>query len=110
MVEAGGEVWFDDETTLREFPPRRAAWARRGTQAVVVVSGRTRRRVLHGAVNAATGEHVTLVRERSRQDDCLAFVEPLGQVRPHVPTRVQAAAAAAHMTIAWSPFRAPEFA
>jgi transposase len=121
MVAAGGEVWFGDETTLREFPPLRAAWAKRGEQAVVVVSGRNARRVLHGALNAATGDLALLVRERSRQDDCLAFVEALGQVRPHVPKllvwdnapphhpkRVQAAAAAAHITIAWLPFRAPE--
>ena len=121
MVAAGGEVWFGDETTLREFPPLRAGWARRGEQAVVVVTGRNSRRVVHGALNAATGELVTLIRERSRQDDCLAFVETLGQVRPavpkllvwdnappHHPKRVLAAAAAAQITIAWLPFRAPE--
>jgi transposase len=38
MLAAGGEVWFGDETTLRAFPPLRAAWAKRGKQAVVVVS------------------------------------------------------------------------
>lgn len=124
MVAAGGEVWFGDwemETTVREFPPLRAGWAQCGAQAVVVVSGRNSRRVVHGALNAATGELVTLIRERSRQDDCLAFVETLGQVRPdvpkllvwdnappHHPKRVQAAAAAARITIAWLPFRAPE--
>jgi transposase len=121
MVAAGGEVWFGDETTVREFPPLRAAWARRGQPAVVLISGRNARRVLHGALNAATGELVHLVRERSRQDDCLAFVEELGRLRPavpklliwdnappHHPKRVRAAAEAAHITIAWLPFRAPE--
>lgn len=120
-MAAGGEVWFGDETTLREFPPLRAAWAKRGEPAVVLISGRNTRRVLHGALHAATGEFVQLVRERSRQDDCLAFVEALGQVRPsvpklliwdnappHHPKRVLAAAEAAHITIAWLPFRAPE--
>jgi transposase len=120
-VAAGGEVWFGDETTLREFPPLRAGWARRGEQRVIVVSGRTSRRVVHGALNAATGELVTLVRERSRQDECAAFVVALGQVRPdvpkllvwdnappHPPKRVQAAAAAAPITLAFLPFRAPE--
>src|SRR5450432_2959322 len=85
MVAAGGEVWFGDETTLREFPPLRASWARRGEQQVVVVSGRNSRRVMHGALNAATGDLVALVRERSRQDDCAAFIEALGRVRPEVP-------------------------
>jgi transposase len=121
MLARGGEVWFGDETTLREFPPLRAAWARRGEQAVVIVSGRNARRVLHGALNAASGDVTLVVRERSRGDDYLAFVEALGQVRPdvpkllvwenappHHPKRVLAAAAAAQITIAFLPFRAPE--
>jgi transposase len=121
MLARGGEVWFGDETTLREFPPLRAAWARRGQQAVVVVSGRNSRRVLHGALNAATGGLALLIRERSRGDDCLAFVEALGQIHPqipkllvwdnappHHPKRVLAAAAAAQITLTFLPFRAPE--
>jgi len=82
MVAAGGEVWFGDETTLREFPPLRAVWARRGQQQIVVISGRNARRVVHGALNVATSEFVSLVHERSRQDDCAAFVDALGQLRP----------------------------
>src|SRR5215831_17382768 len=105
---------------LREFPPLRAAWARRGEQQVVVVSGRNARRVVHGALEAATGAFVALIRERSRQDDCAAFVEALGRVRPevpklliwdnappHHPKRVVAAAAAARIQLAFLPFRAP---
>ncbi|MGH9541312.1 MAG: transposase [Terriglobales bacterium] len=121
ILARGGEVWFGDETTLREFPPLRCVWAKRGQAAHVVVSGRNARRVLHGALNAATGDLALLVRERSRQDDCLAFIEALGRIRPdvpklliwdnappHHPKRVLAAAEAAHITIAWLPFRAPE--
>ena len=120
-MEAGGEVWFGDETTLREYPPLHAAWAKRGEPANVVISGHNGRRVLHGALNAATGAFVHLLRERSRQDDCLAFVEALGQVRPevpklliwdnappHHPKRVLQAAERAQITIARLPFRAPE--
>jgi transposase len=65
-VEAGGEVWFGDETTLREYPPLHAAWAKRGKPANVVISGRNGRRVLHGALNAATGAFVHLLREPGR--------------------------------------------
>ena len=121
MTAAGGAVWFGDETTLREFPPLRASWARRGQQRVVVLAGRTARRVVPGALNAATGAFVWVVRERSRQDDGIAFLEALGQVRPavpkllvwdnappHHPKRVQAAAEAAHVTLVFLPFRAPE--
>jgi transposase len=121
MLTTGGEVWCGDETTLREFPPLRASWAKRGQQREVVISGRNGRRVIHGALNVQTGELVDLVRERSRQDDCVALLERLGTVRPevsklllwdnappHHPKRVLAAAAAAHITIAWLPFRSPE--
>jgi transposase len=121
VVAAGGEVWCGDETTLREFPPLRAAWGRRGEQQLVVVSGRNARRVVHGALNAATGDFVALIRERSRQDDCTAFVAALGQVRPdvpklliwdnappHHPKKVLAVAQAANIRRAFLPFRAPE--
>jgi transposase len=128
MIAAGGEVWFGDretETTLRESPPLRASRARQGVQRVVVVSGRNSRRVVHGALNAAlnaaTGEGVALVRERSRQDACAAFVEALGRVHPdvpkllvwdnappHHPKKVQATAEAAQNHLAFLPFRSPE--
>lgn len=110
-----------DETTLREFPPLRAAWARRGEQARVVVSGRNPSRILLGALNVVTGQLVTLVRERCRTADTQAFVEHLGAVRPetpkllvwdnappHHPKVVRQAAADAQMTLAFLPFRAPE--
>jgi hypothetical protein len=78
---------------------------------------------VHGALNVASGELVSVVRERSRQDDCAALVTALGQVHPdvpnllvlgqcnappHHPKRVQAAAEAAHIQLAFLPFRAPE--
>ena len=49
-------------------PLLRAAWARRGTQQVVVISGRNARRVLHGALNIVTGELVRVARERGGAD------------------------------------------
>ena len=110
-----------DETTLREFPPLRAAWSRRGEQAVVVVSGRNARRVVHGALNAATGELVRTVTATSRTGDVVGAVEALGAVRPgvpkllvwdnappHRPKRVREAAALAGIELAFLPFRAPE--
>jgi len=86
-----------------------------------VISGRNGQRVIHGALNAATGDFVALIRERSRQDDCLAFVEALGQLHPdtpkllvwenappHHPKRVPAAAQAARIQLVFLPFRSPE--
>lgn len=86
-----------------------------------MISGRNGRRVIHGALQVQTGELVEVLRERSRQDDCIVLLERLGQVRPdvpkllvwdnappHHPKRVAAAAAAAHITLVWLPFRSPE--
>jgi hypothetical protein len=67
------------------------------------------RRVLHVALNAATGESVQLFRERSRQDDCPAFVEALGAIRLNMPKLlVWDNAPRAHLTSAWLPVRAPK--
>ena len=120
VLAAGGEVWVGDETALREFPSLRAAWARRGTQALVEISGRNTRRVLHGALNVTTGETVGVMRPRSRGEDAAAGLAPLAALRPGVPkllvwdnapphrTRVvRAAAEAAGIELAFLPFRSP---
>jgi hypothetical protein len=120
-LAAGGEVWWGDETTLREFPPLRASWSKRGQQTIVTISGRNARRVVHGALQARTGELVRIVRERHRADDALALVAALGTVRPqvpklliwdnappHKPHRVRDVAAAAGIQVAFLPFRSPE--
>jgi transposase len=121
MIAAGGEVWVGDETALREFPPLRAGWSKRGEPARVVISGRNQRRTILGALNVATGELVRTARERGRTDDVLAAVDALGAARPgtpklliwdnappHKPHRVRDAAAAAGITLAFLPFRSPE--
>ncbi len=121
MLAAGGEVWVADETALREFPPLRAGWSKRGEPARVLISGRNKRRTILGALNATTGELVHTVRERCRADDVLAAVEALGAVRPevpkllvwdnappHMPHRVRDAAQEAGITLAFLPFRSPE--
>ena len=121
MVALGGEVWVADETALREFPPLRAGWSKRGESAVVLISGRNKRRTILGALNATTGELVHMVRERCRTDDVLTTVEALGAVRsdvpklliwdnapPHHPHRVRDAARDAGITLAFLPFRSPE--
>jgi transposase len=121
MLAAGGEVWVADETALRAFPPLRASWRRRGTPAVVLISGKNSRRTILGALNVGSGELVTTVRERCRTDDVLAAVEALGAIRPEVPKlliwdnapphhphRVRDAAATSGITLAVLPFRSPE--
>lgn len=117
----GGSVWFADETTLREFPPLRAAWARRGEQAAVTISGRNNRRVLHGALNVTTGEGVRVVRAHSRGADSAALVAALGtrtaagrsllvwdNAPPHHTRLARETAEALGIAIVPLPFRAPE--
>jgi transposase len=121
MRATDGEVWVADEIALREFPPLRAGWSKRGQPAPVLISGRNPRRTILGALNVASGELVRTVRERGRTDDVLAAVAALGAVRPaapkrliwdnappHHPHRGRDAAAAAGITVAFLPFRAPE--
>ena len=121
MLAAGGEVWVADETALREFPPLRAGWSKRGDPAVVLISGRNTRRTILGAMQVTTGELVRTVRERCRTDDVLAAIQGLGAVRPeapklliwdnappHHPHRVRDAAQEAGITLAFLPFRSPE--
>jgi transposase len=121
MLAAGGEVWAADETALREFPPLRAGWSKRGEPATVLISGRNQRRTILGALNVGSGELVCTVRERCRPDDVLAAVAALGAVRPdvpklliwdnappHQPHRVREAAQASDITLAFLPYRSPE--
>jgi transposase len=121
VLNAGGEVWVGDETALREFPPLRSAWAKRGQQAVVLISGRNARRVVHGMLNVRSGEVVHIVRERGRGEDVAAAVAVLGAQRPTVPKLLLWDNAPPHHTrlvrqvtqdagieVAWLPFRSPE--
>ena len=67
----------EDETTLRLLPPLCAAWAPRGQQATVPISGRNDHRVLFGALNVATGHRVLLRRSRAGATDFQAFLHHL---------------------------------
>jgi transposase len=68
-----------DETTLRLLPPLRAAWALRGQQAQVPISGRNDQRVLFGALNVCNGRCVLLRRKHARAADFQAFLRHLRQ-------------------------------
>jgi hypothetical protein len=53
-----------DWTLLRLFPPLRAAWAVKGTQATVPITGANAKRVLFGAINRKRRHRTLLVRLR----------------------------------------------
>ena len=46
----------------RECPPSRASWSKRGARAVILITGRHARRVVHGALQTATGDVVFLLK------------------------------------------------
>lgn len=75
---------FLDATILRLFPPLRLAWAFRGEQAEVRISGRNAKRVLFGVINPRTGHRLVLRRFGMRQEDFQAFLRHL---RRHYPGR-----------------------
>lgn len=68
---------FIDWTLLRLFPPLRAAWSRRGEQALVPITGQNAKRVLFGAINLYTGQRVALIGKRAGGTEARAFFEEL---------------------------------
>ncbi len=70
-------ILFEDETTLRLFPPLRAKWAFKGEQAEVRITGRNARRTLFGTINIRTGHRIVMRRWRARQGDFQDFLRLL---------------------------------
>ena len=117
--EAG--LLFVDATILRWFPPLRYAWAFRGAQAQVRITGENAKRVLFGAFNPRTGHRLVLHRFRQRQDDFQAFLRHLRRHyggRPlwllldkasiHRATASQRLAVRLEVTLLWLPKQCPE--
>ena len=112
---------FVDATTLRWFPPLRFAWAFRGEQAKVKITGRNAKRVLFGAINPRTGHRLVLRRLRQRQEDFQAFLRYVRQHYPGQPLwllldkapchdagRSQQLAARLGIVLLWLPTQCPE--
>ena len=76
-LPAGGRLLVLDETTLRHLPALRAAWALRGKQAQVRISGKNARRSLFGTLDLRTGRRVPLVRTHQRLADYHGFLRKL---------------------------------
>ena len=72
----------EDETEVLLYPPLRAAWAKRGTQSRVMLSGHNAKRVLFGALDVAHGQRLLLSRRRQRAEDFCAFLRALRKKFP----------------------------
>lgn len=66
-----------DETLLRLFPPLRAQWAERGSQAHVAISGQNARRVLLGALNIRTAHRIVAIASSQKQQVFQDFLRQL---------------------------------
>jgi transposase len=75
--QPGDVLLCTDWTLLRLFPPLRAAWAPRGKQATVPITGVNAKRVLFGAIDLHTARRVVLVRRQARQGDAQSFLAEL---------------------------------
>jgi hypothetical protein len=105
-----------DETLLRQFPPLRSAWAPRGEQAKVLITGENARRVLFGTLNPRTGHRVVLQRPSMRQEDFQTFLRLLRARYPgrplyllldkascHTAAKTQVLAARLDIQLLWLP-------
>jgi transposase len=118
----GDVVLFTDWTLLRLFPPLRATWAPMGEQATVPITGANARRVLFGAINAATARRTVLVRGAAGQADAQAFLRDLrrryrragtiwlllDRASAHTAPATQHLAAARGIVLLWLPKQHPE--
>ncbi len=120
-LPARAVVLFSDATILRWFPPLRYAWALRGEQAQVKITGQNAKRVLFGTLNPRTGHRVILRRPRQRQGDFQAFLRELRRRYPgrpiwllldkassHSAVQSQELAACLGVTLLWLPKQCPE--
>jgi len=112
---------FSDATILRWFPPLRYAWAFRGEQAKIKITGQNAKRVLFGTINPRTGHRLVLRRPRQRQEDFQAFRRYLRRHYPGRPIQLLLDKASCHqaaasqrlaarlgVTLLWLPKQCPE--
>lgn len=110
-----------DATIFRWFPPLRAAWAPRGQQARVPITGQNAKRTLWGAIHIRTGHRILGRSHRMRQEDFQAFLRVLRRRyagRPlwilldmapcHRAVRSQALAARLGIRLLWLPKQCSE--
>ena len=73
-IEPGAVILFEDETTLRWFPPLRGMWAPRGEQAEVPITGQNAKRVLFGTINVRTTHRTVFIGRSVGTRDVQAFL------------------------------------
>ena len=118
---AGTVVLCEDETILREFPPLRAGWGKRGAPVAVPVTGSNARRVVFGALNPFAGTRLCMPARRNGGPEFRTYLRlPRGTYKRwdlllvldrgscHTAKATLALAAALRITLAWLPTACPE--
>ena len=111
---------FEDETDLLLFPPLRAAWALRGQETPVPISGVNAKRVVYGILNIKTGNRLLWALLRHRATDFQEFLEVirwyyrgwhiamvLDEHSSHTAAGTQRLATQLNMEFLWLPNRSP---
>jgi transposase len=106
---------------LRLFPVLRRAWALRGEQARVAITGGNAKRVVFGAINLRTGHRILLRRPNMEQAHFQAFLRLLREAYPgrpiallvdeapcHRAAKSQALAAQLDIALLWLPKQCAE--
>jgi transposase len=77
IAEAGpsATLLFEDETTLKRFPPLRRQWQPVGEQRAVWVPEGNEDFSLYGALNITTGQTITRAFEKGRSDYTIQFLQ-----------------------------------
>jgi hypothetical protein len=112
---------FMDETILTETPPLRKAWARRGEQALVPITGNRDKRVLYGALHIKTGSMLLYDALYWNQEEVQVFllmicklwrgrhiVLFLDRGSPHTAETTVDLAAELHIELRWLPTACPK--
>ncbi|MDB6153941.1 MAG: hypothetical protein JWL90_2394 [Chthoniobacteraceae bacterium] len=120
-MPASAVLVIEDETTLHLLPPLRAAWAPKGQQTQVLISGRNAKRVIFGAVNPRTDHRIIFCSQRPTQEDFRAFLWEVRRrygKRPvwllldkgpsHTACKSQQLAADLDITLIWLPTQCSE--
>lgn len=120
-MPAHAVLLFQDETVLRLFPVLRRAWALRGEQAKIGITGRNAKRVLFGTINLRTGHRILQRSPNMQQEHFQAFLCLLRRSYPgrqiwllldeapcHIAAKSQAMAAQLGIVLIWLPKQCSE--
>ena len=112
---------FQDEIQLRLFPVLRRAWALKGEQVSVGITGRNAKRVLFGVINLRTGHRILMQHSRMNQEGFQAFLRLLRRRYPgrqiwllldegtaHTAPKSQSLAQRLNINLIWLPKQCPE--